>query len=398
MSDSGMNTAAALPARHDPRARITGVANTDVGEVKGSSCMSLHEQAALDAIADAGLALSDIDGVLCAYSFTEPHLMLGSVFCEYMGIHPPFCSAIACGGATAGIMLMQAAALVASGQCRHVLCVTGDNRATGMSRDSTVAALADVGHQQFERPYGISVLGGYGLVAQRYLHEYGATLEQLAAIAVEHRRHAGRHPQAHKRDPITVDDVMRSRTICSPLRLLDCCLVSDGGAAIIVSSPDAARDTRLPVRVLGMGQGHTHEHISAAPSLVNFGCKDSSKRAFGQAGLQPADIDVAQIYDSFTITLLVELESIGFFERGQAGAAAAAGELGLGGKLPCNTHGGLLSFGHSGAAGGMFHFVEAVKQLRGEADVRQVREAQTAFVHSDGGILSAHVSTILGRN
>jgi len=380
-----------------PEACVTGVANTAAGELPGSSCMGLHSQAALAAVDDAGLTLRDVDGVLCAYSFTEPHLMLGSVFCEHAGIHPPFCAALQAGGASACIMLMQAAALVASGQCRHVLCVTGDNRLSGLSRDGAVAALAEVGHAQFERPYGISVPASYALVAQRYLHEYGATPEQLAAIAVEHRRHASRHPQAHKRDPITIDDVMRSRVISSPLRLLDCCLVSDGGAAVVVSAPDAARDTRAPVRVLGMGQGHTHEHIVAAPSLVDFGCKDSSRRAFAQAGVGPADVDVALIYDSFTITLLVELESIGFFERGEAGVAALAGELGLAGRLPCNTHGGLLSFGHSGAAGGMFHAVEAVRQLRGEADERQVRDARLAFVHGDGGILSAHCSLVLGR-
>lgn len=381
-----------------PNARITGVANTDVGELPGSSCMALHAQAAFAALADAGLKLKDIDGVLCAYSLTEPHMMFGSVFSEYLGIYPKVCTALQSGGATACVMLMQAAALVASGQCRHVLCVTGDNRATGMSRDGAVAALAEFGHQQFERPYGTSIPASYALVAQRYLHEYGGTLEQLAAIAVEHRRHAGRHRQAHKRAPITIDDVMRSRVISSPLRLLDCCLVSDGGAAIIVSAPDAARDTRRPVSVLGMGQGHTHEHLVAAPSLTEFGCKDSSRRAFEQAGVSAADIDVAQIYDSFTITLLIELESIGFFERGQAGVAALAGELGLGGRLPCNTHGGLLSFGHSGAAGGMFHAVEAVHQLRGEAAERQVKDAKLAFVHGDGGILSSHCSLVLGSD
>ena len=379
------------------RASLTGVFDTRVGEIPGSTCMGLQREAAAGALADAGLEASQVDGVLCAYSFTEPHLMPASVFCEYAGMHPAVCYAIQAGGATACIMVMQAAALVASGQCRHVLCVTGDNRLSGLSRDGAVAALAEVGHAQFERPYGISVPASYALVAQRYLHEYGATPEQLAAIAVEHRRHASRHPQAHKRDPITIDDVMRSRVISSPLRLLDCCLVSDGGAAVVVSAPDAARDTRAPVRVLGMGQGHTHEHIVAAPSLVDFGCKDSSRRAFAQAGVGPADVDVALIYDSFTITLLVELESIGFFERGEAGVAALAGELGLAGRLPCNTHGGLLSFGHSGAAGGMFHAVEAVRQLRGEADERQVRDARLAFVHGDGGILSAHCSLVLGR-
>ena len=179
--------------------------------------------------------------------------------------------------------------------------------------------------------------------------------------------------------------------------MLDCCLISDGGAALVVSSRAAAADAKgKPVEILGAGQGHTHEHIVAAPSLTNFGCKASSRAAFERAGVTASDIDVAEIYDSFTITLAVELESIGFFARGEAGLAAARGDLGLGGKLPCNTHGGLLSYGHSGAAGGMFHAVEAVHQLRGQADARQVADARLAFVHGDGGILSAHCSLVLG--
>lgn len=379
------------------RARITGVGHTRVGKLPGSSCMGLHDEAAQAAIADAGLNLHDIDGVLCAYSLAEPHPMLASYFCEYTGLRPAFNLAVQAGGATACIMIMQAAALVQSGMCRHVLCVTGDTRATGMTRDGAVAALAGFGHPQFEQPHGMSVPAAYALVAQRYMHEYEATPEQLAAIAVEHRRHAARHPDAHMRDPLSMDDVMRSRIISSPLRLLDCCLVSDGGAAVIVSAHDAARDTRAPVELLGAGQGHTHEHIVAAASLVEFGCRQSADRAFGQAQVNRSDIDVALVYDSFTITLLIQLESIGFFEKGEAGRAALAGELGLNGRLPCNTHGGLLSFGHSGAAGGMFHIAEAVRQLRLEADARQVPDAELAFVHGDGGILSAHCSLILGR-
>lgn len=376
---------------------ISGAYDTAIGELPGSSCMSLHAEAALGAVADAGLELSDIDGVLCAYSFTDPHLMLASVFCEYLGIHPGYCAAIQAGGASACIMIMQAAALVASGQCEHVLVVTGDNRLTGMSRDGAVAALAEVGHPQFERPFGISVPASYALVARRYMHEFGVTSDQLAAIAVEHRRHASRHPKAHKREPISVEQVASSKMIADPLRMLDCCLISDGGAALVISSREAARNTRVkPIEILGAGQGHTHEHIIAAPSLVDFGCKASSAAAFQRAGVTAADIDVALIYDSFTITLLVELESIGFFERGEAGLAAAAGELGLNGRLPCNTHGGLLSYGHSGAAGGMFHAVEAVHQLRGQAEARQVDGAELAFVHGDGGILSAHCSLVLG--
>jgi acetyl-CoA acetyltransferase len=380
------------------RAAITGVYDTAVGEVPGSSCMGLHAEATFGALANAGLALSDIDGVLCAYSFTEPHLMFASVVCEHLGVHPGFSAAIQAGGATACIMVMQAAALVASGQCRHVLIVTGDNRLTGLSRDGAVSVLAEVGHPQFERPYGISVPAAYALVAQRYMHEYGATPEHLAAIAVQHRLHASRNTKGHKREPITVADVLASREIATPLRLLDCCLISDGGAAVVVSAAEAARDcASRPVEILGAGQGHTHEHVVCAPSLTDFGCKDSSRAAFERAGVTRQDVDVAEIYDSFTITLLVELESMGFFERGQAGPAAAAGELGLDGTLPCNTHGGLLSYGHSGAAGGMFHVVEAVRQLRGEADRRQVPDAKIAFVHGDGGILSAHCSLVLAR-
>lgn len=376
---------------------ITGAYDTAVGKLPGSSCMGLHAEAALGALGDAGLTVGDIDGVLCAYSFTEPHLMLASVFCEYLGIHPGTCLAIQAGGATACIMIMQAAALVASGQCQNVLVVTGDNRLSGLSRDGAVAALAEVGHPQFERPFGISVPASYALVARRYMHEYGATSEQLAAIAVQHRKHALLHPKAQQRTPISVADVLASKEIASPLRMLDCCLISDGGAAVVVSSKAAAAGTRhKPVEILGAGQGHTHEHIVAAPSLTDFGCKSSSATAFRRAGVTAADIDVAEIYDSFTITLLVELESIGFFERGEAGIAAELGDLGIAGRLPCNTHGGLLSYAHSGAAGGMFHAVEAVHQLRGEADARQVRDARLAFVHGDGGILSAHCSLVLG--
>jgi acetyl-CoA acetyltransferase len=281
--------------------------------------------------------------------------------------------------------------------CNHVLVVTGDNRLSGLPPGGAAAILAQFGHPEFEQPYGISIPAAYALVAQRYMHEYGVKQEDLAAIAVAQRAHAALHPHAHMRAPITVEDVMNSRTISSPLKLLDCCLVSDGAAAVVVSAPDQVETSTDRVAILGTGQGHTHEHISAAPSLVHFGCSQSARQAFARAGLGPSDVDLAEIYDSFTITLAVELESMGFFEKGEAGPAAAAGELGLTGRLPCNTHGGLLSYGHSGAAGGMFHVVEAVLQLKQRAEARQVKDASVAFVHGDGGILSAHCSLILGR-
>ncbi|WP_339630992.1 thiolase family protein [uncultured Sneathiella sp.] len=380
------------------KAIITGAYDTDVGELRGSSCMGLHAEAALGAIADAGLKKSDIDGVLCAYSFTEPHLMLSSVFCEYMNIQPKFNAAIEVGGATACVMVMQAAALVESGMCRNVLIVTGDNRLTGMPKGGAVATLAKVGHAQYEHPYGMSVPAAYALVANHYMHEYGVTSEQLASISVSAREHAMRNTKAHRRTPITIEDVLNSRMIASPLHVLDCCLISDGGAAIIVSAGETGADaSKKPIEILGSGQGHTHEHIMAAPSLSDFGCKHSSHTAFERAGITVKDVDVAEIYDSFTITLLVELESIGFFERGEAGPACLSGALNLDGRLPCNTHGGLMSYGHSGAAGGMFHVVEAVRQLRHEAEDRQVKDSEIAFVHGDGGILSAHCSLVFGR-
>ena len=379
-------------------AALTGAASTAVGRLPESSCKSLHLQASLAAAEDAGLSLNDIDGLLCAYSTTEPHMMLSSVMAEYMGIRPSFMSSVSMGGATAAILVMTAAALVQQGYCRHVLVVTGDNRLSGMGR-AAQTMLAGGTLQQFEQPYGLSVPAAYALVARRYMHEYGVTEEHLAAVAVTQRRYAAAHPKAHFTAPLSMEQALVARYVASPLRLFDCCPVSDGAAAVIVSSAAAMRDGRAPaVRLLGAGQGHTHEHLVAAPSLTDFGCHQAAETAFARAGIHPREIDVAEIYDSFTITLLVELESMGFFERGEAGPAALAGELGPSGRLPCNTHGGLLSYGHSGAAGGMFHIVEAVQQLRGQAGARQVDGARLAFVHGDGGILSAHCSLVLGRD
>lgn len=324
--------------------------------------------------------------------------MLSSAVCEYLGIQPAFQTSLALGGATATTMVLLASSLVISGYCTNVLVVTGDNRLSGMSRDGAVAALADFGHPQFEQPYGMTIPAAYGLVARRYMHEYGTREEDLAAIAVVHREHAARHPKAHMRAPISIEDVLHSWLIASPLHMLDCCLISDGAAAVVVSDSARGRDVQSgAVTILGGGQGHTHDHLVAAPSLTEFGCATAARTALSRAGLTVDDIDVAEIYDSFTITLAIELESMGFFERGQAAVAAGAGALSLGGQLPCNTHGGLLSFGHSGAAGGMFHVVEAVEQLRHTAGSRQVADAQTAFVHGDGGVLSAHCSVVLAR-
>jgi acetyl-CoA acetyltransferase len=379
-------------------ARISGVGDTRFGEIPGSSVIALQAEAARAAMKDAGITTKQVDGVLCGYSFSESGVMPSAAISEYLGIAPKHSTGLLLGGATACAMVMYAALLVESGRFRHVLVVAGENRLTGMSRGAAVARLAAIGHPQFEVPYGPTIPSFYALIASRYMADYGVTREQLAHIAVTMREHARLHPGAHMKSPITVKDVLESRPISTPLHLLDCCPVSDGAAAVIVSAGDAARDTRdARATMIGMGQGHTHEHLVQAPSLTSFGCAQSAATAFGEAGVSPSDIDVAEIYDSFTITLIVELESMGFFAKGQAGPEIAKGALKLGGALPTNTHGGLLSFGHSGVAGGLTHVVEGVRQLRGSAEARQVPGAELAFVHGDGGTMSSHCSIVLAR-
>lgn len=379
------------------KAIISGVHDTRVGALPDSTCMSLHVEAALGALADAGLKVSDIDGLLTAYSFASPQLMLGGVLGEYLGLRPKVNASIAMGGMTGGLLVRHAESLVRSGRCRHVLCVTGDNRLTGLG-DRVQAALADVGHPQYEQPYGMSVPAAFAMAAQVYFHEGWLNGEHLAAVAVNQRTNAALHPQSHMKKPITMDDVRKSKVIASPLRMLDCCLVSDGGAAVVVSAAETGRDRpKRAVELLGIGEGHTHEHIFAAPSLVDFGCKESAADALAQAGLKHKDVDCAHIYDCFTSTLLITLESMGFYGRGEAGPAALAGEFAIGGRFPVNTNGGLLSYGSSGAAGGMFHVVEAVRQLRGECGPRQVKDAEVALAHTLGGIFSGHCSIIMGR-
>lgn len=379
------------------KAIISGVHDTKVGSLPKSTCMSLHAEAGIGAIRDAGLRPSDIDGLLTAYSFTSPQIMLGAVAAEYIGLKPKVNASISMGGVTAGLLVAHAVALVKSGMCRHVLCLTGDNRLTGLG-EKVQQALSEVGHQQYERPYGMSVAAGFALAAQAYMHRFGMTHEHMAAVAVTMRASAARHPNAHMKKPITMDDVRNSRMIASPLRMLDCCLVSDGGAAVIVSAGDVARDLpKKAVEILGVAEGHTHEYLFAAPSLVEFGCRQSAAAALGEAGLKPSDVDSAHVYDCFTSTLLITLENMGFYEPGAAGQAAVNGEFAIEGCFPVNTNGGLMSYGSSGAAGGMFHVVEAVRQLRHECGERQVRDSSVALAHTQGGIFSAHCSIVMGR-
>lgn len=374
---------------------ITGVGMTSFGRHEGKNTLDLMTQAAGAALADAGLERRDIDGLICGYSTTMPHIMLSTLFAEHFGIKPNYAHAVQVGGATGFAMAMLAGLVVKAGGARNLLVVAGENRLTGQSRDATMQTLAQAGHHRYEVPLGPTIPGFYGLVASRYMHESGLTGADLAELAVLMRRHASTHPGAQIREPVSVEDVLASKPIAPPLRLMDCCPISDGGAAFIVSSEPISPHS---LRVCGASQAHTHQHISAAADLVSFGAKPAADRALAQAGVGLGDIGYAAVYDSFTITLAILLEEIGLSPRGGSGRLAASGHFAPDGAVPLNTHGGLLAYGHCGVAGALAHLVEAHRQMTERAGDRQIRSRPAlALLHGDGGIMSSHVSLVLER-
>jgi acetyl-CoA acetyltransferase len=387
------------PASLKNKVAIVGVGESDIGRVPHMSGLGLNAQAAKRALDDAGLEIADIDGLLTAYSFTEPYFMLGSVLCEYLGLKPRYNASMVVGGASPAVMLKHAAEAIAAGQAETILICAGENRATGQSRDAAVANLLAVGHPYFEQPYGGSIPGYYAMIAQRHMHVYGTTREQLASVAVQTREHALLHPNAHMKTAITLDQVLSAKPIADPLGMLDCCLISDAGGAIIVTSAERASDRKeKPIYLQGVGEYHTHEHLMCAPSLTEFGAAESGRIAYEMAGVGPGDIDVAQLYDCFSIVPIIEFEELGFCKPGEGGSFFAEGRTRIGGSLPVNTHGGMLSHAHAGAAGGLFGIVEAVRQLRGGLGTRQVEGAEVALVHNEGGILSSHCTMIFANS
>jgi acetyl-CoA acetyltransferase len=378
---------------------IVGVGESDIGKVPHLSGLGLNAQACKRALDDAGLRPSDVDGLLTAYSFTEPYTMLGSSLCEYMGMRPRMCASMVAGGASPGIMLRHAAQAIAAGTAETVLVCAGENRATGLGREAAIAVLTNVGHPQFEKPYGGSIPGFYAMVAKRHMHEYGTTREQLASVAVNTRAHALLHPHAQMKAPLTIEQVLSSKPIADPLRMLDCCIISDAAGAFVVTSAQRALDLKhRPAYLLGIGEMHTHEHLMCAPDLTQFGALESGRAAYQMAGLGPRDIDLAQLYDCFTIVPIIELEELGFCASGEGGAFFEAGHARIGGTLPVNTNGGMLSHAHAGAAGAILGIVEVVRQLRGGLGPRQVEGAGVALVHNEGGILSSHCTLILAND
>jgi len=377
-----------------PRGRtaIVGAAVTGIDSKPGFSAMELLARAALLAIADAGLTPADIDGVFS--TLPEDPFSAMSVP-EYLGIRPKMVDSTRTGGSAFQVQAMWAALALDAGLCDAALICYGSNQRSG------AGGLVRSGGTPF--PYEAifkprNPTTSYALAAQRHMHEYGTSREQLAEVAVAARKWAQLNPDAFVRDPLSIEDVLSARMVSDPLTVRDCCLVTDGAAAVVMTRADRARDLpRPPVYLLGAASATWHRNISTLDDLTVTAATEAAPRAFAQAGVTPAEIDVVELYDAFTINTILFLEDLGFCPKGEGGRFVADGAIAPGGRLPVNTNGGGLSCAHPGMYG-LFTMVEAATQLRGTAGDRQVPGARLALSHGNGGVLSSQAVTIWGTD
>ena len=378
------------------KAAIVGTGLSDLGHTPDKTSLQLIAQATNRALDDAGLKKSDIDGLFSAGWITMESIMVA----EYLGIHPVYSDNTLPGGSAFEFHVEHAVAAISAGLCETALICYAEtplsDRKRRISRSFTTGNPHEP-EEQFEIPYGQWVpIPTYALAAKRHMYQYGTTSEQLAEIAVAARKWASLNPLASMRDPLTVQDVLRSPMLSTPLRLFDCCLVSDGGGAVIITSAERAKNlSKKPVWVLGTGEAHTHRSISGMPDLTVTPAKISGARAFSMAGVAPSDIDVLQLYDSFTITVLMQLEDLGFCAKGEGGSFVEGARLAPGGAQPANTGGGGLSCLHTGMFG-IFLLIEGASQLWGECGDRQVASAKLALCNGVGGNLASSGTVILG--
>jgi acetyl-CoA acetyltransferase len=381
--------------RGEPLAAIVGVAESDLG-VTNKTTLQLHAQAILGALDDAGLELAEVDGVATTGISRFPVTTLA----EYLGVQPRWMDGTFAGGASYEIFAGAAARAIQAGLCDVVIVSSGSNQRSARSRRLGGLSEPSMPVAQFEEPYApLNPISLYAMAAQRHMHEFGTTPEQLAEVAVAAREWALLNPKAfhHDSGPISIQDVGASPLISSPLHLLDCCLVTDGAGAVVMTSQARARDLKKPpVAVIGHGALSTNMGMAAIPDLTSTGAQKASATALEMAGMTLSDIDVVQIYDSFTITVLLTLEALGYCKRGESGTFVENGRLGPGGDFPINTSGGGLSYCQPGMFG-IFLLIEAVRQLRGEAGPRQLPQHSTALCHGTGGILSTHATAVLTR-
>ena len=375
-------------------AAITGLAELKPLKEPGElTALKLIATVAAQAIEDAGLEKRDLDGLLVGVPFSDPGMLYPAVAAEALGMRPRMLNIVDLGGASAAGMVWRAAAAIEAGMCRAVLCVMADLNRLGEQRPPLVSL-----HREFELPYGnFGANCGYALIARRHMFEYGTTPAQMAEVAVAQRKNALRNPLALFNDrPLTIEEVLASRLIVDPLHLYEIVSPCSGGAAVVVAAPEIARrGPHPPVWLLGAGEYCDHSTITYAPSLTSSSVKAAAEAAFKMAGAAPRDIDLVCPYDCYTITVIVTLEDAGFCAKGRGGPFVMEHDLSYEGDLPCNTHGGQLSFGQAGLAGGMSHVTEAARQLSGRADARQVKNARLAYVNGNGGIMSEQVSLVL---
>ena len=368
---------------------IAGIGHTAFGKLPGRSPVSMLVEATQAALADAGIEKGAIDAVLCKFPTSRPEFMYGQRVAEALGLQPRMGGVWDQGGAAAAGMVGMASAAIEAGQCEVALICFADNPRTGGANGYGRAHGDDAIHGWF------STAAGYAMIARRHMLEYGTTREHLGAVAMASRRHGAANPNAQLRVPLTMDRYLESPWTVAPLKRDDCALISDGGAALLVMSAERARalQVRKPVPILGFGQGQTSWHVAQRPDLTSTMARASAQTAFAMAGLGPQNIDVAQIYDCFTITVPMTLEDYGFCPKGQGGPFVAGGRIEIDGELPVNTAGGLLS--ETGMPGPQL-IIEGVRQMRGEANL-QVKNAGTCLISNQGGVMHTHATLILGQ-
>ena len=376
------------------KAFIAGAFEHPGRDLPDLSVMRIHAECAMGALADAGLSLADVDGYFC-----NGQLGFGGIsMAEYLGLSPSYIDSTFMGGSSYLAHVGHAASAIAAGKCKVAL-ITQGAKVRGVVRGAKLAP--DTPEYPFEHVFGETNAGIYALAARRHMHEYGTTAAQLAAVKVAASEFAQHNPNALLRKRVSIDDVLNSPMIADPLHRMDCCVVTDGGGALVLVAPEIAKSLKRPsVKLLGHGEAVKHGG-DGRPDLTCTGAVWSGLRAFAEAGVAPADIDYASIYDSFTITVVMTLEDLGFCKKGQGGAYVADGAaLGLDSALPVNTDGGGLCSNHPGYQGGLVKAVEAVRQLRGEANPKvQVKDCALALAHGTGGGMSrmGSVTLVLGR-
>src|SRR5712671_3024842 len=373
-------------------AAIVGAAESDLGQVAdGLNPIDLMVQGITRALDDCGLALRDVDGLLCATTQTRTS---GLNLSEYLGISPSYIDTTILGGSSFMFHVAHALAAIELGLCEVAVIAYGSTQRIVGRRQASVREI-----NPYETPYRPFLPStAYALAASRHMHQFGTTREQLAAVAVAAREWALLNPAAWEKKPLAIPEVLGARMVSYPFTVRDICLVTDGGGAIVLTAPERAKGLKKPpVYVLGVGAAITHANISSMPDLTVTGALQSGRAAYAMAGLAASDIDVVELYDAFTINPILFLEDLGFCAKGEGGRFVEGGHIAPGGGLPINTNGGGLSYCHPGMYG-LFLLIEAVRQLRGEAGARQVPDAETAIAHGNGGVLSSQSTVILGTS